>query len=842
MILQVIPENREANSIAPEKKIVVSCIVLYICTIFKINVLMKMNRTTSLPGIFVLLFAFSVHLKAFIPWTPVDSVYYYLRVDTVGIPDTDWLGYLSADTLTANRQDSLIVDRLKDAPSRGDLSLWGFRPDTVISSDTVYYRIRNKATDSLLAFNRPTADTVACVRNTGELNLWQISPFAGDRKSGLFVLRDTVGDRNYYLGLRDDRVMLLTDTTDYKCMRFVMEEETPPEETPPYVPGICIAGADSVEVFKVKYVNGTDSGKYLGVDFRGDRILLDTVYAHLPDGQFVVCQYNRYTWMSRAGRVMTGRNEQDSLKVVLDDITGDTIPDRYTNTRDTFEITPITYWNTPEERLDSTLGYRYFLPDELLSSSYVFSYRSADTLNGRVIGYDEADSLVRLLPEGDTARFVLEVAGSYAIGAPAIGDIPRLERWAYRLCSTEDTTLYFAAGGADSLAMDTLPNVSHFFLKADTIPGNGYYFIEDRPSPAIVRKLLTDSTRHFSLASMDAADTHLFALIRKARYIPEADPYDYLKELVQGRGLYEFSAHLAGANRFLTRNYYHYAVFGKEGESMLRSGSYAPADFYLWVDTARGRGYDTNKPSFFLVSAVDTLQSSSSSRLDVSGYFLHVMDSMSQPAHDAYVIRIDGRSYRRVNFVKAKRHSANELLLDTPNPQVRDSVGFAGKNERAINEYRFYLQAVDGDVASNAYYIVTEQGYGGKRGTHGYLSYKYNHRDSLYVGPRIDPAKEEDSEGRMIRLKIAKAATGTVSNETIPPPEVDEVAKKMAVVGGNGQLTFLYAAGERVGVYNVVGQQIADRVIASDRETIAVSRGILIVRIGDKMTRKVVVH
>jgi hypothetical protein len=242
-----------------------------------------------------------------------------------------------------------------------------------------------------------------------------------------------------------------------------------------------------------------------------------------------------------------------------------------------------------------------------------------------------------------------------------------------------------------------------------------------------------------------------------------------------------------------------------------------------------------------LISEADTLQSSQASRLDVSGYFLHVMDSMSQPAHDAYVIRIDGRSYRRVNFVKAKRCSANELLLDVPNPQTRDSIGFAGKNERAINEYRFYLQAVDENVAPNEYYIVTEQGYGGKPRTRGYLSYKYNHRDSLYVGPRIDdPSEAEKSEGRMIRLKIAKAST--VSNEPIPSPEVEKADKKMTVIGGNGQLTFLYAAGERVRVYNVVGQQIADRVIASDRETIAISRGILIVKIGEKMTRKIIVR
>ena len=62
------------------------------------------------------------------------------------------------------------------------------------------------------------------------------------------------------------------------------------------------------------------------------------------------------------------------------------------------------------------------------------------------------------------------------------------------------------------------------------------------------------------------------------------------------------------------------------------------------------------------------------------------------------------------------------------------------------------------------------------------------------------------------------------------------------MIGGSGQVTVLHAAGMRVTIYNVVGQQVADRVIASDKETIPVSRGILIVKAGEKTTRKVIVR
>jgi hypothetical protein len=80
-----------------------------------------------------------------------------------------------------------------------------------------------------------------------------------------------------------------------------------------------------------------------------------------------------------------------------------------------------------------------------------------------------------------------------------------------------------------------------------------------------------------------------------------------------------------------------------------------------------------------------------------------------------------------------------------------------------------------------------------------------------------------------------------VSNEVLPPV-VEEVTKKVTVIGRNGQVDIRNAMGERVVIYNVVGQQVADKVLTADHETIPVSRGILIVKIGEKITRKVLVR
>jgi hypothetical protein len=753
---------------------------------------------------------------------PDPNKYYRLKVDTAGMPDVAPLGYLSADTVI--RRDSLAVYKAW----KGDLSLWKPVVDTIVF-DTTYYRISNKATDSILAFDIKSpfgGDTVAYMKQSGELNRWMLPFFVEDNGRGKFLVRDTLNEIDYYLALKDTIVMLVSDTIAYKLMKFALEEDFL---------------MDTALVYKVKNLNsGADSGRYLGADIHGDKIYLDTVYAHLPDGQFVVYRENRYTLRSRAGHVTTGHSNSigDSLSVV-----SDTLPFLFTNRIDTFEIVPIDYGDMATRKSDPYLGYRYILPEMLDTSAYIFSYSSNDALDRRVMGYEQSDSTMMLLAV-DTAQFVLNVCRTFMDGAPAIAEIPQLERFSYYLRAYDDTTLYASVRSDDSLRLDTIPYRASFFLKEDTIPVTPgvwkYYFVEDKEGTA--KKLLVDPTSRFSMATMDIVPVHLFEMTHQSRYPAEEDPYAYLTydsliKYYSGIGLYEIITDInpPDDNRYLTKNYYDYAAFAKEGESsMLRSGSYEPSDFHLWIDTARGPGFNPDKPSFYIVKSVDTTMRDDDP-CKISGYFLHVMDSTSLLSYGEYVVgpTEGGIEYNRVNFVKATRHSADELLLESPVMRARDSVGFAGKNEDAINEYRFYLQLIDPDV-SGEYYIVTEQGYGegkgGVRGSRGYLSLSQGN-GRLFVGPR-------NNDARGVRISLASR----VSNEVVrpvPPPE--EIRKNISIIGGDKQVIIQNAMGERVTIFNVVGQSIAVKTLFSDKETIAVPRGILIVKVGNTKTHKVVV-
>ena len=752
---------------------------------------------------------------------PDENKFYRFVVDTLGFPDitdvfTKW-NVLSVDTTI--RYDSLTVT---DTLSGGDLALWYFKVDTVVN-DTTFFEIRNKGTDSLLAFDFPIngIDTVAYIDTTGLLNQWRIPFFIEESGIGRFMVRDTVSMKDYYLGLKDSIVMLATKASDVKCLNFVLTDEG-------YMSNIL----DSTAVYRVKRLSGDSIGKYLASNERGVLSYIDTVYAHMPDGQFVVHTQNKYHLVNRIGNINTAKNNNvagDSLKVVFDN----GLPVRYhfSNGVDTFEITPITYGNFNALKPNASLGYKALTQEDLSDYSFVFSSNSIASLKGNIMGYNPVDSTLIILADGDSARFLLQHHGSMlSTGALAIGQIPRIERNIYSLRSLADTTLFIAKKGSD-IVMDTLPNRAMFYLKEDTLPGS-HYFVEYNTTPQY--KLLINSSKRLNLAAVDSIETHSFIILQKLKdpeEPTEPDNYNYLTIFpdIRGKGYYEFRIvdPLTLENKWLTKNFYDYAVLGKEGESMLRAGSYTPFDLHLWVDTARGTEFNPTKPSFYIVKDVDTTVTNFDD-FKIEGYFLHVMDSISLASHDEYVYTYgNGDEFYRADFVKAKRYSANELLLKSDgDPQLRDSVGFAGKNKNAINEYRFYLQET-GD-SDGLYYIVTEAGYGdgGRTNARGYLSVSaLNGR--IYFGLRANAVK-------------VSFAGSTVSNEVVKPPVIEEIEKNLSITGGTGQIIIRNAANQEVVVFNILGQSVIKKILSSDNELLPASRGIMIVKVGTR-TQKIIV-
>jgi|GEM_PF-6472258 len=739
---------------------------------------------------------------------PVDGKYYRLKVDTAGVAEP--VGYLRADTLKPNN-DSLAIAKIFN----GGLSLWKFETDTIVA-DTTYFKIYNKETGKMLAFNPIIQDdSIASVDDNGDISDWIIPFFTDHNNKGRLMVRDTLNNKEYFLGLDKDTVKLISNTLKYKYLTLLFEEDM-------LIP-------DSV-VYKVKYLNRGDSaGKFYASNEKGEFIFIDSVYAHIPNGQFVVHNSNRYNLMNRMANIFaTGKTSSltnDSLKYVVK--SNVLIPNQYAIGNDTVEITKV---EMGSYKSNSKLGYKYFTPEEMATNSFVFTQVSVDSLPNRILGYYVEDSLVMILNGGDSSRFIAKHHSTISSGAPEIAGIPSLSRETYHFSSIEDTTI-FITKETGKIVMKTVSNTSYFFLKEDTIPGH-YYFIDNNASN-IDKKIIIDPTKYLSHVDIDSIVTHSFRITpRDRRPSEEPDPYTYLTALPSGAGFYEFMIYhpLSWDEKYLSKNVADYAFLGKEGESMLRAGSYVPSDLQLWVDTARGTGFNPLKPSFYIVKEVDTT-ATNFNKANISGYFLHVMDSIGHnPQVSSIYMDAKGDEYNRANFVKAKRFTANELLLDneTGTTVARDSVGFAGKNEDAINEFRFFLQ----NTGDGMYYIVTEEGYGdgsGKR-KRGYLSFA---SDTLYFGLR-------DADDALIKRNLkVRFRTSTVSNEIIPPI-IEEQSKKIQIYGGTGQINIKNAAGEDVVVHNILGQPTIKKALASDNEIIPAARGIMIVRIGSKAQKVVV--
>ena len=754
-------------------------------------------------------------LPVFAHATTIDNhALYFIKVDTSSV----YAGNLCIDPDNAGKV--WVV-----ADEEGEGALWRFEPcDASVATDAYY--IIHHATGDTLAFDVPTDDEPAVIQSDAPLCSW--FDLFDDDDVELFPFLTVYEDDKFYLTLDEDgEVKISMESSTLVRMQFRIELPPP---SPPPLPEVPF---DTAVVYKIKYLSGWKAEKpyFFGVDFDGNETLLDTVYAHVPDGQYIVNRSNRHSLINRTLKAQ----QTDTIHYCLDclDDDGKRIPYTYLYTNwdtiDVVEIKPIT--DVGFNPMDSYLGYKYFPPEERNEYGYYFSCFKPDSLDGRLLGIDD-DNFVVLLPVpegGDTAVFIIEEDFRTVTAVQGYDQIATLQKKTYRLRSARDPSMYLSQRGSGFPYYEMLEGDSHvanFHLKEDTVRG-AYYLLYADPSsyyPSNYMVVVDPESKRLLCKQINTDDKTLFRVVLTQRPQGEPDPHDYLDKFPggkdEGKGYYEFQIYDPDAKKTksLTKNFFDYAALGLEGESMLRAGTYMPSDLILWMDTAIGFRTNVNKPSFYIVKDVD-LASAGANRFNIKGYFLHVMDSTMLPSHDDYTVSIDGIEYNRLNFVNATRVATDALQLPSGRMITNN----------AINEYRFYFQVTDDEQATGQdakYYLVTEANLGdGRRSdARGYLSVK---NDTLYVGPRE----------HALEVKIS----GTiVSNETIPRLPV-ELYPEVLIIGGKGQIDLLNAAGQTVIVYNIFGRRVAQRTLASDHETIPVAQGLHIVKF-PAFTRKVIVQ
>ena len=274
---------------------------------------------------------------------------------------------------------------------------------------------------------------------------------------------------------------------------------------------------------------------------------------------------------------------------------------------------------------------------------------------------------------------------------------------------------------------------------------------------------------------------------------------------------------------------------------------YADKNAAMYVDGAAG--LDTWRPEYMLVldgKKVDaqndlcsicgkpTCEHSHVSRGYFEGrYLVNLVDSAKAGRKDCMFQNYGGNDYYRLGFVHAK-HIGDSLVIASSN----DTLNLTGNSFDMMNVCEFAFHYVD--KAREAFTIETA-----------YTAARASKEDVLtgkadYVGELlgskpgwvkfhngIPVVTNEEDEAEVFNLELT--SENPTANEEVAVSEVSVVAVDGAVVVKG-------AAGKTVAISNILGQTIANTVIASDNETIAVPAGIVVVAVEGEEAVKAIVR
>ena len=214
----------------------------------------------------------------------------------------------------------------------------------------------------------------------------------------------------------------------------------------------------------------------------------------------------------------------------------------------------------------------------------------------------------------------------------------------------------------------------------------------------------------------------------------------------------------------------------------------------LWVDSVNAEGYAT--PKFFISYAGKMM--TTAEKHDAIAKEAWDNDEISDAEYKAIIANSEYKGVSRIKFVDAKRLAGEDTLI------------IAGEKYTGsdIAEFKFKVtENEDGD------YVLKTNG-----------NYVYVINGNLVYGP---DAKEAEA------FVIETTATPT-ANEGV---EVSEVK----VIAGEGNVTIAGAAGKKVVVSNILGQVVANTVVASDNATIAAPAGVVVVAVEGEAAVKAIV-
>ena len=279
---------------------------------------------------------------------------------------------------------------------------------------------------------------------------------------------------------------------------------------------------------------------------------------------------------------------------------------------------------------------------------------------------------------------------------------------------------------------------------------------------------------------------------------------------------------------------------------------YEPVNFSLILDTAYVQRAGVTTPLYYIAMPSDkTSEQIQQVGKKTVGYYLFAMtdsihNSVDKNREDRYCYHFWSQHNPRLRFVQAT-HEGDTIYIETANPSAKDTIQ-AGSTEGVAlaARQRAWLAAQSEGTAGNPQ-NNTNKGinYGlfafeaNPKAAEGSLEYAlWNPASNRYV-TYLNGNVVLTQEPTYYKLDVSRPDEGhfVVANE----PVVAE-PEPFAVVGGIGQVEIRQAAGKQVHIYNILGKELAHRRLTSDREQIALPKGIAIVAVEGETPVKAIVQ
>ena len=453
-------------------------------------------------------------------------------------------------------------------------------------------------------------------------------------------------------------------------------------------------------------------------------------------------------------------------------------------------------WNVyPKEYLDYG---KAFAKDTLKRSMYRVYVDDVTSNSSQVTGVRER-------------QYVILQGGVYKLATYKVEycpDIQSYELWG-RYTHTSESNAYYAANRDNFYGYyaQERGGVGCFYMKNISDDPNQFVFVQTTQMVAddksawegarIFVNQLTGLLEPAGLKSQGASNVYDNSVLSFA-YATKYNYRDIRREGNTGRDSVEFFKQ-SNPNIFLY-----------EGATMLdriNNAEGAGKNYSMFIDTANVA--NAAKPMFLIGLRYTDFDEHGSNIEDhnkfhytVADYLVSLADSTNKEARDR-----DGNI--RLGFVKAK-HEGQTLTI------ASDDKKFDLSSDEKLTPVSFAFRYVD--TTRDAFYIETAAKDGSLRW--------------IKTLNEVPVLVNDIQQAEIFNVKEATSAP--TSNEAVEATEV-------SVVAVNGAVIVKGVAGKAVTVSNILGQTLADEVIASDNETIAVPAGIAVVAVDGEEAVKVVV-